>query len=152
MDTRIDYYQTCAGFDYMVEDNHELILFCQSCYAERSRLEYPNLEYVGLDLETNPYEAYFWYCGILVLCGIVGMIFVYTHLLRVIFCLEIALLGNILFFSYLHMASGEITCQIFALLIIVIAGVESAVGLSLYLALYRLAGSLSVESISTLRG
>lgn len=46
----------------------------------------------------------------------------------------------------------DVTGQIFALYILVVAAAESAIGLSILIAYYRVKGSISVKFINLLRG
>jgi len=46
----------------------------------------------------------------------------------------------------------DVTGQVFALYILVVAAAESAIGLSILVAYYRVKGSISVKFINLLRG
>jgi NADH:ubiquinone oxidoreductase subunit K len=89
---------------------------------------------------------------ILFLIGILGIIVNRKNLLLLLMSIELMLLAInfllILTSSYLDNIMG----QLFALYILVVAAAESAIGLSILIAYYRVKGSISVKFINLLRG
>ncbi len=89
---------------------------------------------------------------ILFLIGILGIIVNRKNLLLLLMSIELMLLAInfllILTSSYLDNIMG----QLFALYILVVAAAESAIGLSILIADYRVKGSISVKFINLLRG
>jgi NADH-ubiquinone oxidoreductase chain 4L len=89
---------------------------------------------------------------ILFLIGILGIIVNRKNLLLLLMSIELMLLAInfllILTSSYLDNILG----QLFALYILVVAAAESAIGLSILIAYYRVKGSISVKFINLLRG
>jgi NADH-quinone oxidoreductase subunit K len=66
--------------------------------------------------------------------------------------IELMLLAvNILFFSYSIMFDN-LTGQIFALYILVIAAAESAIGLSILITYYRVTGTVTIHYNNLLKG
>ena len=59
--------------------------------------------------------------------------------------IEIILLVIILIVLISSLNFYDILCQIYAIYIIVIAGAESAIGLGILVAFYRLRGSIAIE-------
>ena len=51
-----------------------------------------------------------------------------------------------------HTAVGEMTGQLFAVFVITVAAAEAAVGLALFIAIYRQRRTVNVEEIDTMKG
>ncbi|OIO90852.1 MAG: NADH-quinone oxidoreductase subunit K [Anaerolineae bacterium CG2_30_64_16] len=51
-----------------------------------------------------------------------------------------------------HTAVGEMTGQLFAIFVITVAAAEAAVGLALFIAIYRQRRTVNVEEIDTMKG
>jgi NADH-quinone oxidoreductase subunit K len=89
---------------------------------------------------------------ILFLLGVVGIIVNRRNIIILLMSVELMLLS--INFLLLTMSSfiDDVTGQIFALYILVVAAAESAIGLSILIAYYRVKGSISVKFINLLRG
>jgi len=66
--------------------------------------------------------------------------------------LEIILLSANINFVIFSIYFDDILGQIYSLLILTIAAVESAIGLAILIVYYRLRGSIAVDMIYTLKG
>ncbi len=66
--------------------------------------------------------------------------------------IELMLFSCTISFIYLARMYDDIVCQVFALLILVVAASESAIGLALIVVYYRLKPIISVDSITNLKG
>jgi NADH-ubiquinone oxidoreductase chain 4L len=82
---------------------------------------------------------------IIFLIGILGFVLNRKNIILMLISIEIMLLA--VTFSILISSLGfeDITGQIYAIYIITIAGAESAIGLGILVAFYRLRGSISIE-------
>jgi NADH-ubiquinone oxidoreductase chain 4L len=82
---------------------------------------------------------------VLFLVGILGFVLNRKNIILMLISIEIMLLA-ITFLILLHSFSfDDILGQVFAIYIIAIAGAESAIGLGILVAFYRLRGSIAIE-------
>nr|AZB86629.1 NADH dehydrogenase subunit 4L [Endoconidiophora resinifera]AZL93785.1 NADH dehydrogenase subunit 4L [Endoconidiophora resinifera]AZL93799.1 NADH dehydrogenase subunit 4L [Endoconidiophora resinifera]AZL93813.1 NADH dehydrogenase subunit 4L [Endoconidiophora resinifera] len=83
---------------------------------------------------------------ILFIIGILGFIFNRKNVILMLISIEIMLLA--ITFSILmgSLNSDDIIGQVYAIYIIVIAGAESAIGLSILVSFYRLRGNILIET------
>jgi len=65
--------------------------------------------------------------------------------------LELLLLAASLNFIIFSIYLSDIVGQIFALLILTVAGAESAIGLAILLSFYRLRGEITISSLVSLK-
>nr|ADV41829.1 NADH dehydrogenase subunit 4L [Bigelowiella natans] len=84
--------------------------------------------------------------------GVSGILVNRRSLLAMLVCLELALLGLFQCFAFTSLCCQLPVGQLFALLILVAAASESAVGLALIVLWYRTGESLSVLKICRLKG
>jgi len=84
--------------------------------------------------------------------GVSGILVNRRSLLAMLVCLELALLGLFQSFAYTSLCCQLPVGQVYALLILVAAASESAVGLALIVLWYRTGESLSVLNIRGLKG
>jgi NADH-quinone oxidoreductase subunit K len=91
------------------------------------------------------------FCSIIFFIGLAGVL-IRRNLLVIIMCIELMLnavnLTLVTYSEILNDLGGEMT----VFFVIVVAAVESAIGLSLVIALFRTMRSVDTESIETLRG
>jgi NADH-quinone oxidoreductase subunit K len=81
---------------------------------------------------------------LLVLIGIFGIIMNRTSLIHMLMSIELMLLAVNLILVTLSVHLDDRMGQIFALLVLGVAGAESAIGLAILVAYYRKKGSLSL--------
>ncbi len=84
--------------------------------------------------------------------GLLGIIFNRTNLILVLMSIEIILLAvsiNLLIFSFLL---SSLLGQIFSIFVLTVAAAESAIGLSIMVAFYKIKGSISIRSLNLLKG
>ena len=84
--------------------------------------------------------------------GVSGILVNRLSLLATLICLELALLGLFQSFAYTSLCCQLPVGQVYALLILVAAASESAVGLALIVLWYRTGESLSVLKMNGLKG
>lgn len=83
---------------------------------------------------------------LLFVIGIIGFILNNKNIILLIISIEIMLLGISLFILLTSYTYDDIVGQLYGLYIIIIAGVESAIGLSLIIAYYKLRGNITIEN------
>jgi NADH-quinone oxidoreductase subunit K len=89
---------------------------------------------------------------ILFILGVVGIIVNRKNIIILLMSVELMLLSINFLLLTVSSFLDDITGQIFALYILVVAAAESAIGLSILVAYYRVKGSISVKFINLLRG
>src|SRR5450432_187901 len=90
--------------------------------------------------------------AILFTIGVAGIILNHKNIIIILMSVELILLAvniNLVAFSS---ASGDLTGQVFALMILTVAAAEAAIGLAILVAYYRNRGSIAVEDINSLKG
>lgn len=84
--------------------------------------------------------------------GLVGLIVRWDNVLITLICLEIMLLSVAVLFLIYSYLIDDIVGQLIYVYILILAGVEVAIGLSILIVYYRLRGVISVRFISLLKG
>ena len=90
--------------------------------------------------------------AILFTLGIAGIILNRKNIIIILMSVELILLAvnvNLVAFSAFL---GDLTGQVFALLVLTVAAAESAIGLAILVVFYRNKGTIAVEDINTMRG
>lgn len=83
--------------------------------------------------------------------GITGIIIHRRSILYILICLELVLLSLSLSFILFSVYFDDMYGQIFSFFILTVAAAESAVGLAIIIAYYRVRGSISTNQITTIR-
>ena len=84
--------------------------------------------------------------------GVAGIILNRKNIIVILMSVELILLSvniNLVAFSS---AKGDLTGQVFALLILTVAAAEAAIGLAILVTYYRNRGSIAVEDINAMKG
>ena len=89
---------------------------------------------------------------ILFLIGVLGIVVNRKNLILMLMSIELMLLAINFLLIVATTLLDNIDGQIFALYILVVAAAESAIGLSILVAYYRVRGTISVKYINLLRG
>jgi len=89
---------------------------------------------------------------LLFLIGILGIVVNRKNIIIMLMSIELMLLAINLLFIVFSAFLDNIIGQIFALYVLVVAAAESAIGLSILVAYYRVRGTISVKFINLLRG
>ncbi len=90
--------------------------------------------------------------AILFTLGVAGIILNRKNIIVILMSVELILLAvnvNLVAFSAFL---GDLTGQIFALLVLTVAAAESAIGLAILVVFYRNKGTISVEDINMMKG
>jgi NADH-quinone oxidoreductase subunit K len=83
--------------------------------------------------------------------GLFGIIFRQKNFLSLLICLEVLILGAIMIFIFIGVTYYEGYGFIYALLLMVISTVETAIGLSLLLMIYKKKGNLIISNFQRFR-
>jgi NADH-ubiquinone oxidoreductase chain 4L len=83
---------------------------------------------------------------LLFVIGIIGFVLNTKNIILLIISIEVMLLGISLYILLTSYTYDDIIGQLYGLYIIIIAGVESAIGLSLIIAFYKLRGNIIIEA------
>ena len=89
---------------------------------------------------------------ILFLLGILGIIVNRKNIIILLMSIELMLLSINFLLLTVSSLIDNLDGQIFALYILVVAAAESAIGLSILMAFYRVRGTISVKFINLLKG
>jgi NADH-quinone oxidoreductase subunit K len=91
--------------------------------------------------------------GILIfIIGVLGIIINRKNIIVMLMCIELLLLSINLLLIVGSVILDNIIGEIFSLYILVVAAAESAIGLSILVAYYRITGTIAVKYINLLRG
>ncbi|MCW6509715.1 NADH-quinone oxidoreductase subunit NuoK [Lichenifustis flavocetrariae] len=97
-------------------------------------------------------NQYLIVAAILLTLGIAGIILNRKNIIVILMSVELILLAVnlnlVAFSSYL----GDLTGQVFGLLILTVAAAESAIGLAILVVYYRNRGTIAVEDINMMKG
>lgn len=88
----------------------------------------------------------------LFLIGLSGIIFNYKNYLVTMFCIELMYLGITICFIIVSISTADPKGQIYAILLLILAAAESAVGLGLLIVLYRFGNSIEFKEYQKLKG
>jgi len=88
----------------------------------------------------------------LFLIGLTGIIFNYRNYLVTMFCIELMYLGITICFIIISISTADPKGQVYALLLLVIAAAESAIGLGVLIVLYRFGNSIEFNDYQELKG
>lgn len=89
---------------------------------------------------------------VLFLIGILGIVVNRKNLIILLMSIELMLLSLNFCFIISTVLLDDIMGQVFALYVLVVAAAESAIGLSILVAYYRVRGTISVQYLNLLRG
>jgi len=104
-----------------------------------------------LDLSCSGIEHLIFFY-LLFLIGLTGIIFNYKNYLVTMFCIELMYLGITISFIVWANIIVDFKGQIYAILLLILAAAESAVGLGILIVLYRFGESINFETYQELRG
>ena len=95
---------------------------------------------------------YLTVASMLFVIGIFGIFLNRRNVIIVLMSIEIMLLSinlNMVAFSYFL---GDLKGQIFSMFILTVAAAEAAIGLAILVCYFRNKGSISIESVNTMKG
>ena len=88
---------------------------------------------------------------ILFIIGILGLVLNRKNILIIIISIEIALLAVNINFIVFSVYLDDVLGQLFVLFVLTVAAAESAIGLAILIAYYRVKGNINVEKVKTVR-
>lgn len=90
--------------------------------------------------------------GIVFFISIIGIIISRKNLISLLMCVELLLLSvNTAFVAISH-ALGDISGQIFVLFILSVAAAETAIGLAIFVLIYRKRSTIDLSNLDFLKG
>lgn len=92
------------------------------------------------------------FCTQIFLIGLAGMVSSQNNIIFMLISIEIMLLSSSMGFIFTSAILNSIHGQIFALFILTVAAAESAIGLAIIVAFYRLTRSTGLENVNLLKG
>lgn len=95
---------------------------------------------------------YLFFFYLLFLIGLTGIIFNYKNYLITMFCIELMYLGITICFIIVSSSTTDPKGQIYALLLLILAAAESAIGLGVLIVLYRFGSSIEFQDYQELKG
>jgi len=90
--------------------------------------------------------------GILFTLGVFGIFVNRKNVIVILMSIELILLSVNINFVAFSSYLGDLTGQVFALLILTVAAAEAAIGLAILVVYYRNRGSIAVEDINMMKG
>lgn len=89
---------------------------------------------------------------LLFLIGLTGIIFNYKNYLVTMFSIELMYLGITICFIIVSISTSDPKGQIYAILLLILAAAESAIGLGVLIVLYRFGSSIDFQDYQELKG
>jgi NADH-quinone oxidoreductase subunit K len=97
-------------------------------------------------------EHYLTLAGVLFTLGVFGIFLNRKNVIVILMSIELILLAVNINFVAFSTHLGDITGQVFALLVLTVAAAEAAIGLAILVVFYRNRGSIAVEDVNVMRG
>ena len=89
---------------------------------------------------------------ILFILGVLGIVLNRSNLIIMLMSIELMLLAISFLFLINSVVIDNLIGQIFTIMILTVAAAESAIGLAILVAYYRIRGTIAVKSLNFLRG
>ena len=102
-------------------------------------------------LHEIPYNFYLLLSGALFTIGAIGVI-TRRNAIIIFMCIELMLNGVNLAFIAAGNMLGSIDGMIFVFFVMTVAAAEAAIGLAIFVLIFRLKGTISVDEINLLKG
>ena len=90
--------------------------------------------------------------GILFTLGVFGIFINRKNVIVILMSIELILLSVNINFVAFSSFLGDLTGQVFALLVLTVAAAEAAIGLAILVVYYRNRGTIAVEDINMMKG
>ena len=90
--------------------------------------------------------------AILLTLGVLGIFLNRKNIIAILMCVELILLSVNLNLVAFSAQLGDLTGQVFAMIILTVAAAEAAIGLAIVVIYFRNRGTIEVEDVSTLKG
>uniref|UniRef100_A0AAU8HN83 NADH-ubiquinone oxidoreductase chain 4L n=2 Tax=Porifera TaxID=6040 RepID=A0AAU8HN83_9METZ len=89
---------------------------------------------------------------ILFILGVLGIVLNRSNLIIMLMSIELMLLAISFLFLINSVVIDNLIGQIFTIMVLTVAAAESAIGLAILVAYYRIRGTIAVRSLNLLRG
>lgn len=89
---------------------------------------------------------------ILFILGVLGIVLNRSNLIIMLMSIELMLLAISFSMTLFSVIIDSLIGQIFTIMVLTVAAAESAIGLAILVAYYRVRGSIAVKSLNLLRG
>jgi NADH:ubiquinone oxidoreductase subunit K len=98
------------------------------------------------------YYEYLTVAIILFIWGVLGIVLNRSNLIIMLMSIELMLLAISFLFLINSIVLDNLNGQIFTIMVLTVAAAESAIGLAILVAYYRIRGTIAVKSLNLLRG
>lgn len=98
------------------------------------------------------YYEYLTVGVILFILGVLGIVLNRSNLIIMLMSIELMLLAIAFLFLINSVVIDNLIGEIFTLMVLTVAASESAIGLAILVAYYRVRGTIAVKSLNLLRG
>lgn len=98
------------------------------------------------------YYEYLTVGVILFILGVLGIVLNRSNLIIMLMSIELMLLAIAFLFLINSVVIDNLIGQVFTLMVLTVAAAESAIGLAILVAYYRVRGTIAVKSLNLLRG
>jgi NADH-quinone oxidoreductase subunit K len=95
---------------------------------------------------------YLTVAAVLFTLGVFGIFLNRKNVIVILMSVELILLAVNINFVAFSTHLGDITGQVFALLVLTVAAAEAAIGLAILVVFYRNRGSIAVEDVNVMKG
>ena len=89
---------------------------------------------------------------ILFILGVLGIVLNRSNLIIMLMSIELMLLAISFSMALFSVITDNLLGQVFTIMVLTVAAAESAIGLAILVAYYRVRGSIAVKSLNLLRG
>lgn len=97
-------------------------------------------------------KEYFFVSMVIFLLGMIGIILNRKNLIIMLMSIELLLLAINLSFITFSVHLGDLKGQIISIFVLTVAAAESAIGLAILVAYYRVRGTIEVQKMNRLKG
>lgn len=98
------------------------------------------------------YHGYLTVSIILFILGILGIVLNRSNLIIMLMSIELMLLAISFTMALFSVIIDNLIGQVFTIMVLTVAAAESAIGLGILVAYYRVRGTVAVKSLNLLRG
>ena len=97
-------------------------------------------------------SSYLTVAAVLFTIGVIGIFLNRKNVIVILMSVELMLLAVNLNLEAFSAHLGDLTGQVFALIVLTVAAAEAAIGLAILVVYYRNRGSIAVEDINMMKG
>lgn len=90
--------------------------------------------------------------SVLLLIGLLGIVLNRRHIIVILMSIELILLAGTINLVAFSSFSGNITGQVFAMMVLTVAAAETAIGLAILIIAFRHRGCIAVDAFTEMKG